>query len=370
MNKSTAEIKAEAAAWIHRSEDPNASAETWTAREAWLAESPRHQVTFFRLAWGRQRTKELLQARVLDATQSAADEALHVPESCEICPAQLEESDLRPHLGTEMANHCHHLAVRRFPRAPGAVLAMLVVILFGAIMLRVQTPQTPNALIFKTEVGEVRHITLTDGSQIELNTASELNVKLSERRREVLLVRGEALFTVTHDPRRPFEVSAGGTTAADLGTQFSIRVRGNRDVDILVAKGRVGLGCLREVYGERALSPSNCETLLSVGDSATLRSGRTSITNLKPGELEYRLEWTKGQLEFRGEPLYEIVEELNRYSHHKIKIVDPTIAARRLGGTAPVQYADDILQGFSLLGIRSERSKENPDEILLSGAQQ
>jgi ferric-dicitrate binding protein FerR (iron transport regulator) len=57
------EIEEQAADWVYRSEDPSATAETLMAREAWLARSLLRQVIYFRLAWGRQRTKELMGAR-------------------------------------------------------------------------------------------------------------------------------------------------------------------------------------------------------------------------------------------------------------------------------------------------------------------
>ena len=63
MKQNATEIEEQAADWVYRSEDPSATAETLTAREAWLARSLLHQVIYFRLAWGWQRAKELMRTR-------------------------------------------------------------------------------------------------------------------------------------------------------------------------------------------------------------------------------------------------------------------------------------------------------------------
>jgi ferric-dicitrate binding protein FerR (iron transport regulator) len=393
VNKSARDIEVEAAAWIYRSEDPNASADTWVAREAWLAQSPRHQVIYFRMAWGWQRTKELMRARVLDAAiTGVADEGRHALGSCDIRSTELVEGDLRPHSRTGMASYSHHAAIGRLPRLAGVILTAFVALLLGAIALRICTSQTPDALVVKTDVGELRHVVLADGSQVDMNMASEIHVKLTAQRREVLLIRGEALFTVTHDALRPFEVIAGGTMARDLGTQFSVRVRGDRNVDVVVVQGQVALIYPRALNEGRSSSKSGRETLLTAGDSAEIRSGRLNVKKVDSAELDRRVTWATGRsefrgepseevrlefngifgfhgmLEFHGEPLPEVIEEINRYSRGKLRLADPSIAGFKFGGTVQVQDLDSFLAGLRDFGIRSDPSKENPEEVILSRA--
>jgi len=45
-----------------------------------------------------------------------------------------------------------------------------------------------------------------------------------------------------------------------------------------------------------------------------------------------RLAWTHGHLSFDGATLAEAIEEMNRYNHWQLKIMDPAIAERRIGG--------------------------------------
>ena len=86
-------------------------------------------------------------------------------------------------------------------------LAALAACLVGAIWIYGQT----GVRVFATGAGERRVVALADGSQLELNTRSRLEVRVSARRRWARLVEGEALFTVATRPdHQPFTVEAGG----------------------------------------------------------------------------------------------------------------------------------------------------------------
>src|SRR6185312_11131352 len=75
---------------------------------------------------------------------------------------------------------------------------------------------------YTTAIGEQRTCKLQDGSMVYLNTDSRLEVDFSKAVREVRLVRGEALFVVEHDTRRPFIVRSGDTSVRAVGTQFNV----------------------------------------------------------------------------------------------------------------------------------------------------
>jgi len=52
-----------------------------------------------------------------------------------------------------------------------------------------------RAEVFQTDIGEVRRVTLADGSSLMLNTATRAEVRLTSASREVRMVRGEGTFT-------------------------------------------------------------------------------------------------------------------------------------------------------------------------------
>jgi len=56
---------------------------------------------------------------------------------------------------------------------------------------------------YTTQVGEQRVLQLPDGSTVQLNTQSRVKIDFSTSKRQIWLSRGEALFSVSRDPRRP-----------------------------------------------------------------------------------------------------------------------------------------------------------------------
>ncbi|KLT67210.1 FecR family protein [Pedobacter sp. BMA] len=78
---------------------------------------------------------------------------------------------------------------------------------------------------FTTLKGQVKEITLSDGTQVFMNAATSLRVRKNLNRSEkriVMLDRGEAFFKVKRDARHPFSISSGQFITTVLGTSFNI----------------------------------------------------------------------------------------------------------------------------------------------------
>src|SRR5690606_16870942 len=77
---------------------------------------------------------------------------------------------------------------------------------------------------YATGNGERMAVTLRDGTQVTLNVGTTLQVPddFGVSARSVTL-RGEARFTVTHDPALPFTVHANDNAIRDLATIFNVR---------------------------------------------------------------------------------------------------------------------------------------------------
>jgi len=89
-----------------------------------------------------------------------------------------------------------------------AAAAGLTLILYLAGFAAWITLAPTEWIKYTTSIGGYEHVTLADGSVIQLNTDSEIRTRLTARRREIQLIRGEALINVVNDSRRPFTVSA------------------------------------------------------------------------------------------------------------------------------------------------------------------
>jgi transmembrane sensor len=171
-----------------------------------------------------------------------------------------------------------------------------------------------------------RAATLPDGSRVILSAQTSLNVDFNGSRRNLDLSAGEAYFKVQHDRRHPFVVHAGDVSVTAVGTAFDIRRESNR-VTVAVEEGTV------EIAGS-AFAKSGLPTTwrAEAGYQLTYSSnGRTAmITSV---DTSSALQWRSGELAYVWEPLGAVVEDLNRYSEHKILIKEPAIAALHFTGT-------------------------------------
>ena len=189
---------------------------------------------------------------------------------------------------------------------------------------------------YATRLGEMRVVPLIDGSVISLNTNSEVVVRYSEKRRDIDLVRGEALFDVTKNKECPFVVHAGDTAVRAVGTSFSVRLLPAQPVFVLVREGVVEVSrpttpvapALRIVKDTWAVAPPNAPI---------------EVKAVQVAEVERALAWKQGQIAFHGETLAAAAEEFARYSDIRIRIDDPTVGREKVTGL--FQAGDPI--GFS-----------------------
>ena len=182
----------------------------------------------------------------------------------------------------------------------------------------------PAEELYTSTVGEVRRIPLEDGSTLMLNTDSQARVRFSRDAREVRLLRGEALFEVAHDARRPFIVQSADWEIRALGTIFGVRLRGT-EVDVTVSQGVVELG----QSGAAGEAPRR----ISAREHSLLAPAQPiRVQQLQEAALERRFAWLNGMVAFSGETLAEAVAEVNRHNRQQIVIDDPALAMQPVVG--------------------------------------
>lgn len=242
------------------------------------------------------------------------------------------------------------LANRRGRRAwarPAIAACAVLAILAGGLAFQRQREAGSAALVvadsraISTGVGQQGTFRMTDGSIITANTATVLTIAESDTRRSTAIRDGEAFFEVAKNPRKPFIVTAGGVTVTALGTQFAVRETGGQ-VDVTLAEGRVRID-MPAVNGYAAQS-----TVLQPGQELVWdgQSYRTSAV-----EVERRLAWRKGIVDFDRVPLAQAVAEINRYSPQEIIISSPALARRPISGTFRIGVTRGFLQSLEAAGI-------------------
>jgi transmembrane sensor len=238
----------------------------------------------------------------------------------------------------EARNRPAHTA-HRAHRWPASIAAGLVV-----IALAIAAYVIPNAGIYRTGIGEHVRVELPDGSEMILNTNSELKVSFDEHVRRIDLLRGEAFFNVIKDPQRPFVVVGDDNVVTAVGTAFSV-FKQNGTVKVLVSEGIVQLQSTASKMKSGAdtdePSGSKSPVYLERGQMGVFSETRLEVEAISTEKVEQQLSWRQSMLVFDGESLSQVMAEFQRYTQTRL-IVDDSIADLRVGG----YFRSDDIEGM------------------------
>jgi transmembrane sensor len=305
-------VEAEACAWIAQLDgDQPPSAEDAAALREWINRSPLHRAELERLTelWG--------DMNILTELAIPLDN-----------PQDNQAGDYLSWLFTPFATRGR------------AVLAATILVFGITSVFTFWLPNESNSpidLVYSTEVGEQQLARLPDGSAIQLNTDTQIEVDYDNERRKIRLLRGQAHFDVARNPNRPFVVYAGTGRVRAVGTAFSVRLRGT-DIEVTVTEGAVTLESV-----ENAATSSGSNDIRfpdPAAELAVLRAGQSTIFNheidvirsIEEAEMARKLSWRDGMLVFSGESLEYVVEEVSRYAPISIEFSDPELRDLRIGG--------------------------------------
>lgn len=239
-----------------------------------------------------------------------------------------------------------------------AAAAVLLLAGSGAIFAYLEL----DAPRYVTAVSEQRDVLLADGSRVTLNTSTALKVQYDESARRIELERGEAIFSVKHDPSRPFEVVAGQTVARALGTEFNVDVRHDRiRVSVIEGVVRVSVAQSAEAAND-ATAASPAALALTKGRTAEFRETDQLLVE-EPADLRRIQAWRARRLEFTDAPLSEALEEFNRYSTTHVVIGTPDLNHVRVSGVFRIGDTEGFL--FSLREALGVRTLATADKIVL-----
>ena len=246
-----------------------------------------------------------------------------------------------------VADNCDPLAQpvsrRAFLAASGAVAAS------GAIAF-ILAGEQPAQATYQTKRGELRDIVLEDGSSVTLNTDTQIETLFSNRSRSVSLIKGEALFNVSHDAERPFIVDVNAFRARAIGTSFNVQRLAGSMPQLLVKEGVV------EVSPGRAAAPLRASVNMKI--TVTPR-GDVHSTTLSPSDLERELIWREGKIAFEDTPLFNAIQSFQRYGDTEISVRNPELLHLTITGVFssddPMGFAKVVSEAFDLQAIPEGR---------------
>jgi len=324
-------INETAARWAVRVEGGSVSPDDQRELEAWLAADPRHQGAYVRARsqWVNLDRLAALHGRV------------EIPMSTAPAPVPETATQAEP-----MVSRRHLLAAS----------VATVAVTSGAVSWRLWFGRADR---YTSTIGEVRRLTLPDGSTMILNTDTEVTVRLTEQRRDIRLIHGEALFEVAHDRTRPFVVAVGDTAVRAVGTAFAVRLESDQ-VAVMVTDGVVEVSASANDNGADSgglpTLPPVKKRVAANERIVIARAGPEDVRSIARAEVARQLAWREGQVSFDGETLAMAVAEINRHNRRQIVIDDPALAAMPVVG---VFRATD-LDGFAAAAAAALKASAVP----------
>lgn len=344
-----ADIAETAATWLVRIDRGDLSDPQKRQLRAWLNEDSRHQDALTHLArlWGKMDALHVL-APLFPLEPS--------PVAKPVAPLKDSRNWLQRH---PLA------ALFGMAASASAAIALLVVLKDPWQSLTSPAITEPVELVYQTELGKQSQAKLKDGSLITLNTQSKLRVHYTDNERSIYLDSGEAHFEVAKNPLRPFVVYAGTGEVRAVGTAFSVRVDNKQEVNVAVSEGTVQVVANLAPTGvpknnSAASKPKPTSLTLKKGGTASYHGAIETYAYVDQEKLEQKLAWKNGKWIFDGETLAEVIAEANRYSDIKIQIVDPSIAAVRVGGYFNAGDIEALLTALEAgFNIKAQRSADS-----------
>lgn len=315
----------ESAHWVARLASPECTAEEKKAFEGWRQRSPAHA-----RAWA-------MADRVEQGfSQLAVDNAeLLAMADAALADSAAPRREHRPWLT---------MALAASVAAVGLLVTTVTVLRPASGVATYTTADAANAR---------RSLTLNDGSTIELDVSSAIEVEITAAERRIVLLRGRALFQVAHDSARPFSVDAGAGRTVALGTRFQVD-RYNDSVAVTLAEGSVSVTGLGDLDGQ----------------AERLQPGEQLSYQAKPRawykrfvDLQAATAWERGRLVFHGTPLAEALIEVNRYVDRPIRLDDPSLASLPVSGNFIAGDSDLVVS--ALLQTLPISADQQSDGILL-----
>ncbi|GGB99133.1 hypothetical protein GCM10007205_05550 [Oxalicibacterium flavum] len=184
---------------------------------------------------------------------------------------------------------------------------------------------------YHTATGEVRDVSLSDGTHVWLGTASAFNERYAGDLRRLDLVRGEILIQTGSDALRPFVLDSAHGRMRALGTRFTARLEDDATL-LAVHQGSV----------EIRTGSSGATTVVQAGQQA--RFTATGIGRIEPAD-PGREASARGILIAQNIPLEQVVQELRRYHPGHLGL-DPAIAGLPVFGSYP---AHDVARTLAML---------------------
>jgi transmembrane sensor len=237
------------------------------------------------------------------------------------------------------------------------IAAGILVLAIGGLLL-----WAGQADVYSTRAGERRVVTLADGSQIALDSRSEVRVHYSAQARELTLTSGQARFDVAHDVERPFSVTADGHKVIATGTSFNMDLFGPSLLVTLIEGHVVVASAPNSKEPSKPGDESAPHITLDAGEQVVFSpKAPPSIVRVNLGQATA---WENGEVVFENDRLSTVVARINRYARQGVVISDEETAELRISGVFHTGDVDGFVSTIvDYLPVRADKSADGTTHL-------
>jgi len=184
---------------------------------------------------------------------------------------------------------------------------------------------------YHTKVGEIRKVSLKDGSQLIMASDCYVDVNFTQETRQIKLIDGEIYIETAKDAQhRPFIVETKNGSVEALGTQFTVRQENSEQTKVKVYKHAV------------AIEPENSSKrqILKQGQRAFFDEKYISKALPLDNDQPY---WTQQLLVVDQWPLQKVLDELFRYKKGTYYL-DPELKNIKISGVFSLKNPEQSLE--------------------------
>ncbi len=199
----------------------------------------------------------------------------------------------------------------------------------------------PREVVYASDYGQTRTVTLPDQSTVVLNGNSRIRLVNdwgTDRPRTVQL-EGEAFFSVVHTrSHQPFVVRTSDQFAVQvLGTQFNVSSR-QSGTKVILNEGRIEL----DLRDARAPADPARKVVMQPGELVEFKDNPTAYTR-RMVNAEVFSAWTDNKLILQNTSLREIITVLEESYGFRVRVTDPGLLAQQGSGSIPTDDPEVLL---------------------------
>ncbi|WP_407478352.1 FecR family protein [Elizabethkingia meningoseptica] len=247
-------------------------------------------------------------------------------------------------------------AKQRAIRSYAVAASVVFVFALGFLFFKLNKDSASGTAIFTTAKNEIRKVTLPDGSEIFINNATTITydkATFNKSFREVWLKEGEAFFSVTKNPEKPFIVHYQNLKTTVLGTSFNIKsYKALGESIVTVRTGKVQISDDKQVFG------------VFVKNERLTYDQHNNTSRVNEADAERTASWRSGGLVFSNAGFQEIAMRVNM--KYGVKLVSNiNLDSIRLNASF---RDDESLQNVldAICGIYQLQYKQQGKQIIFS----